>query len=136
MIKPLRNNSYHNQAGRWDIEVDFEDDPRGEDKGCDLLYYKIHGPKKELFTYLVKFTGKQLIPVGPDPGDQDQEDLMRVQALYLVRALIKKGKHADMVATHKGAQKWKFSRPRQPLIHHSEGVEPEPAPPAKAPAPS
>ncbi|MEE9465559.1 MAG: hypothetical protein V3W14_08335 [Candidatus Neomarinimicrobiota bacterium] len=126
MIKPLRNNSYHNQAGRWDMEIDFEDDPKGEDKGCDLLYYKIHGPKQELFTYLVKFTGHQLTVDGPDPGNLDQDDLKHVQALHLVRVLIKKGKHADLVATHKGGQKYKFSKPPEPLIHHSEGVEAEP----------
>ena len=126
MIKPLYNNSYHNQAGRWDIEIDFETDPKGGDKGCDLLYYKIHGPKKELFTYLVKFTGHQLTADGPDSGDQDQDDLKRIQSLLLVRQLIKKGKHADLVARHKGGHKWKFSRPPEPLIHHSEGVEAEP----------
>lgn len=135
MIKPLRNNSYHNQAGRWDIEVDFEDDPKGQDAGCDLLYYKINGPKKELFTYLVKFTGQQLTVEGPDPGDQDQDDLKRVTALHLARDLIKAGKHIDLVATHKGGKKWKFSKPPTPLIHHSEGVEPEPAPAAEAPSP-
>ena len=119
MIKPLRNNAYHNEAGRWDLEVDFEDEPTGEDAGCDILYYKVLGPKRETFTYKLRFTGQPVVLEGPDPGNLDQEDLKRRAALFLVRDLIKGGRHIDVVASHLG-KKWRFSKPAEPLIRHSE----------------
>ena len=119
MIKPLRNNSYHNEAGRWDLEVDFEDEPTGKDAGCDILYYKVLGPKRETFTYKLRFTGQPVVLQGPDPGNLDQEDLKRRAALFLVRDLIKAGRHMDLVASHLG-KKWAFSKPAEPLIRHSE----------------
>ncbi len=129
MIKPLRNSSYHNKAGRWDIEVDIEDEPTGEDKKCDILYYKIKGPKEEVFTYKIRFTGQPIILPGPDPGNLDQEDLKRKAALFLVSDLIKGGRHIDLVASHRG-KKWAFRKPVEPLIKHSE------AKPAAGPAPT
>ena len=119
MIKPLYNNSYHNEAGRWDIEVDIEDEPTGEDKGCDILYYKIKGPRKQIFTCKVRFTGKTVVLEGPDPGNLDQDDLKRKVALFLVRDLIKDERHSDLVATHL-RKSWDFAEPVEALIKHSE----------------
>ncbi len=119
MIKPLRNSTYHNEAGRWDIEVDIDDDPTGRDKGCDILYYKIKGPKKEIFTYKIRFTGQPITLPGPDPGNLELAELQRKAALFLVRDLIKGGRHIDLVASHRG-KKWAFRKPLEPLIKHSE----------------
>jgi hypothetical protein len=129
MIKPLHNDIYHNKAGRWDIEVDIEDEPTGEDKKCDILYYKIKGPKEEVFTYKIRYTGKPITLPGPDPGNLDQADLQRRAALFLVRHLIKGGRHTDLVASHLG-KKWAFRKPAEPLIKHSE------AKPVSSPAPT
>ncbi|MCK4578981.1 MAG: hypothetical protein KAU50_09335 [Candidatus Marinimicrobia bacterium] len=121
MIKPYKNTSYHNKAGRWDIEVDYEDAPQEEDANSEVYFFRVLGPKKELFTYKVLFALKAIAADAVNMGAEDERGIRVELAMYKTSHLIKAKKHKDLIVNFVSKKKWKESAPLEEFDKHSEG---------------
>ena len=121
MIKPYRNTSYHNKAGRWEIEVDYDDAPKGEDANTEVYFFRVLGPAKELFTYKVVFPLNAIAADAVNLGAEDERGIRVELALRQTSDMIKAKKHEDLIVNFVSKGKWKQSKPLEEFDKHSEG---------------
>ena len=96
MIKHIRNETYDNNKGNWNIDINYEDSPTGEDSDTYVFYYKIKGPVPETFRYKLLFGGRG---VPTKPFNEILEGMITI-GLKKTQALIDRGQYWDTLQTY------------------------------------